>query len=139
MPDELQIGTHKLRITGNTVLTRWIGTPEYEDVLAVHQHLDQVLSEHGRAFVINDMRQSGLPSTKTRKWIAEWARRNPVVSVVNFGASLPIRILQTLIFRALTVVGNGPTIESVHCGSEAEAFAWIAARSRQIPSGSKTV
>jgi len=133
MQNELQIGPHKLRVEGDTVLTRWIGTPEYEDVLAIHQHFERVLAEHKRLFAINDMSRSGLPSTQTRKWIADWARQNPVTSVVNFGASLPVRVLQSLIFRTLALVGNGPTLETVHCGSEAEAFAWIAARRLRLP------
>lgn len=130
--DELTIGTHRLLVDGDTVLTRYIGVPEYAHVREIHGHFDRVLAEHGRLFVINDMRRSGIPGTATRKWITEWVRQHTVAGLVNFGASLPVRALQTLIFRASALLGQRNMVEAVHCGSEAEAFAWVAARRRQL-------
>lgn len=132
MVDEQTIGTHRLRIDGDIVLTRWIGVPEFEDVRTIHGHFERVLAEHGRIFIMNDMRQSGLPSAQTRQWIAKWALNLPVSGVINFGASLPIRVLQSLILRASGLLGNKPPVEIVNCASEDEAFAWVAARRRQL-------
>lgn len=130
-PNEEIIGTHRVRIDGDTVLTRYIGVPEHAHVLAIHQRLDRVLAEHGRLYIINDMSHSGMPSTATRRWIAEWAQHHPVAGLVNFGASLPVRLLQALILRASSLLGRPLPVIPVHCSNEAEAFALIAARRQQ--------
>ncbi len=128
MVKEMKIGTHLVRIDGDTVLTRYVGVPKYEDVCNIHAEFDRVLNEHGRLFVINDMHQSGLPTAETRKFIATWGATHAIAGVASFGASIAIRALHALIFRAMALVGKKPTIEAVHCDNEADAFAWIAAR-----------
>lgn len=131
MSDELIIGPHRLRVEGDTVLTRYIGVPELGHVQEIHRHLDRVMAEHGRLFIINDMRRTGVPATETRKWVAEWARHHPITGLVNFGASLPIRLLQALVFRASALFGRQPLTVAAQVDSEVEAFAWIAARRQQ--------
>lgn len=125
---EISIGTHRLRVTGDTVLTRYIGVPEYEHVVEIHGYLDRVKAAHGRVFVINDMRQSGIPSTQTRRFIAEWGASNPGTEVVNFGASLTIRAVQGLLLRAAALIGKRPAIMPESCADEAAAYAWVARR-----------
>lgn len=132
MTNEESISTHRVLVAGDTVLTRYIGVPELEDVMAIHQFFDRVLAEHGRLFVINDMRHSGIPSARARQWIAEWARTHKVDAIANFGASLPIRMLQTLIFRATALLSTQPVIIPEHCAGEAEAFAWVAVQRRLL-------
>jgi hypothetical protein len=132
MEKEKPVGPHLVRVDGDTVLTRWIGAPELEHVRCIHQQFEEVLVAHGRLFVINDMRQSGLPSAQARKWIAEWGATHPVAAVVNIGASLPVRALQSLLIRAAGLLGKKPSIEVVHCRSEAEALAWLDARRRSL-------
>lgn len=126
------IGTHRVRVDGDTVLTRYIGVPEFEHIQAIHLHFDRVLTEHGRLFVINDMSRTGVPSTRTRRWIVEWAQTHPIAGLVNFGASLPIRTLQTLIMRATALLSQRPILQPFHCDTEAEAVAWIAQRRMQL-------
>lgn len=125
--NEESIGPHRVLVAGDTVLTRYVGVPEMAHVHAIHQRFDRVLAEHGRLYVINDMSRSGIPSSETRRWIAEWARHHPIAGLVNFGASMPIRILQSLILRASALLGSPSSIHPVHVDGEAEAFAWIAA------------
>lgn len=126
---EYNIGPHRLRITGDTVLTRYVGVPEYEQVLEIHRHLDRVKAEHGRLFVINDMRHSGVPATETRRYIAEWASRNAAgTELVNFGMSLSIRAVQALVLRAAALIGKASAIVPEHCEDEAAAYAWVARR-----------
>lgn len=132
MSNEEVIGTHRVRVEGDTVLTRYVGVPELEHVMAIHQHFDRVLAEHGRLFVINDMSRSGIPTAEARRWIAEWARAHKIVAIVNFGASLPIRMLQSLVLNAAALLGSGPSVKTVNCANEAEAFAWIAAHRGQL-------
>ncbi len=127
---EESVGTHRVRITGDTVLTRYIGVPEYEQVAEIHERLDRVKAVYGRVFVINDMRHSGIPSTRTRRFIAEWGSNNAGTEVVNFGASLTIRVVQGLLLRAAAVLGKGPAITPMHCSDEAAAYAWVAVRRR---------
>lgn len=132
MTSELAIGDHRVRVEGDTVLTRYVGVPELADVRQIHAHFDRVLAEHGRLFIVNDMHRSGIPATATRKWIAEWVRDNPIAGLANFGASLPIRALQALILRATALFGAHHPVHPVHVADEAEAFAWVAARRRQL-------
>ena len=135
MGSELTIGKHRVRIEDDTVLTEWIGTPEYEEVRAIHTQYEVVLAEHGHLFIVNDMRRSGMPNAQTRKFIAVWGQHRTIAGVVNFGASLPIRVLQAMILRALALLGNRPPIVIENCGNEAEAFAWIKTRrSKLFPS-----
>jgi hypothetical protein len=133
MDKERAVGPHQLLIDGDVVLTRWIGVPELEHVRDIHQEFEEVLATQGRLFVVNDMRQSGLPAAATRKWIVNWGATHPVVAVVNFGASLAVRVLQGLLLRAIGLLGNKPAIEVVHCRTESEALAWIDARRRNLP------
>ena len=91
-----------------------------------------MLAEHGRLFIINDMRRSGVPSAAARRWMGEWARTNVVRGIANFGASLPIRMLQSLIVQATKLLGSHPAIDVVNCADEPEAFAWIAGQRRLL-------
>lgn len=126
MSNEEIIGPHRVRVDGDVVLTRYIGVPEHEHVLEIHRRLDRTLAEHGRLFVINDMRHSGIPSTETRRWIAEWARRqHAVAGLINFGASLPIRMVQGLLVRASSLLGRPFPIVPINCTTEAEALAIV--------------
>lgn len=126
---EESIGRHRVRVSGDTVLTRYIGVPEYENVVEIHRIFDRVKAEHGRLFVINDMRLSGIPSAQTRRFIAEWGANNAVgTEVVSFGASLPVRALQALVLRAAAILGKGAAIMPAHCADEAAAYSWVAAR-----------
>ena len=123
MSNEEIIGTHRVHVDGDVVLTRYIGVPEHEHVIEIHRCLDRVLAEHGRLFVINDMRHTGIPSTETRRWIAEWARRqHTVAALINFGASLPIRMAQGLLMRASSMLGRPFPIVPINCTTEAEAL-----------------
>lgn len=132
MANELPIGPHRVRVVGDTVLTRYVGVPELEHVQQIHAHFDRVIAEHGRLFVINDMRRTGIPATDTRKWIADWARENAIAGLANFGASLPIRVMQGLVLRASAMFGRNQGVMPVHCNGEAEAFAWVEARRREL-------
>jgi hypothetical protein len=132
MSNERTIAAHRLCIEGDTVLTRYVGVPEYEHVQEIHRHFNGVLAEYGTLFIINDMSRSGIPSTRTRRWIAEWAQHHPVSGIVNIGASLPVRALQSLILRATSLLGKQAMITPVNCADETEAFAWIARRRRLI-------
>jgi len=125
---EISIGTHRVRVTGDTVLTRYIGVPEYEQVVEIHGHFDVVRAAYGRLFVINDMARSGIPSTQTRRFIAEWGSNNPGTKVVSFGASFPIRTLQMLILRASTLIGKRVEIVPEYVADEAAAYAWVDAK-----------
>jgi len=128
MSNEESVGTHRVRVTGDTVLTRYVGVPELEHVRQIHRRFDQALAEHGRLFIINDMRHTGIPSTETRQWIARWAQGHSIAGIANFGASLPIRMLQALVMHASALLGRHPNVVTVHVANEDEAFAWIAAR-----------
>ncbi len=127
LTDEESIGPHRIRVVGDTVLTRYIRVPELAHVQAIHQRFDRVIAEHGRLYVVNDMSRSGIPSSETRRWIAEWARRHPIGGLVNFGASMAVRMLQSLILRASALLGSPAAIHPVHVDGEVEAFAWIEA------------
>lgn len=132
MANEESIGPHRVRVDGDTVLTRYVGVPELADIKAIHARFERVLAEHGRVLLINDMRRSGIPSSETRAWIADWARHHPIAGIVTFGASLPIRVLQGLLLRAASMLGSKPPFEMVHCASEAEAHAWVEDRRREL-------
>jgi len=130
MQDEESIGTHRVRVDGDTVLTRYVGVPELDHVKEIHLRFERTLAEHGRLFVINDMRRTGIPSTETRHFIARWGQEHPVAGVVNFGASLPIRMLQGLVIRAASLLGKKIPVVPVNLTTEAEALAWVDARRR---------
>ncbi len=132
MSNEEVIATHRVRIEGDTVLTRYVGAIELEHVMAIHQYFDRVLAEHGRLFVINDMSRSGIPTADSRRWIAAYARGHKIDAIINFGASMPIRMLQSLVLTAAALLGSGPRVKTMNCANEAEAFAWIAAHREQL-------
>jgi hypothetical protein len=132
MANEESIGSHRVLVDGDTVLTRYVGVPELVHLREIHQHFDRVLVEHGRLFIINDMSHSGVPPTEARRWIADWARTRRVSGIANFGASLPIRMLQSLVLNAARLVGSHPMGNIVNTAGEAEAFAWVAAQRRLL-------
>lgn len=139
MVDETRIGTHSVRIERETVLIRWIGAPELEDMLQLSDRLTSVIAEHKQIFIVHDMRRSGLPSTETRQWIAKWLRDQPIAGIATFGANPAVRVLQTLITRAADLVGRKSAIPTAYVSSEAEALAWVAARRRGSSGAHETV
>lgn len=54
------------------------------------------------------------------------------IGVASFGASLPIRMIQTLVLNAAKLVGSHPMANLTNVSSEAEAFAWVAAQRRLL-------
>lgn len=132
MAAELTIGSHQVRIDGDTLFIRWIGTPELEHIIKLDEQFKLVVSRYERAFLIHDMSRSGLPSRETRRWIATWLLDQPLGGVVSFGASLPVRVLQSLLARGASLLGHKPVVPSAHVEGEAEAFAWVADRRRQL-------
>lgn len=132
MANEEIISTHRVHVEGDTVLTRYIGVPTIEHFKAIHAHFDRTLALQGQLFLINDMSHSGVPPIEARRWLAEWARTRRVSGIANFGASLPIRMLQALVVNAARLVGSHPQGNIVNVAGEVEAFAWVAEQRRLL-------
>ena len=60
MTNEQIIGTHRMRVEGDTVLTRYIGVPELVDVQAIHRW---------------DERELPTPGPVTAECARTWAQR----------------------------------------------------------------
>lgn len=133
MAPELTIGAHKARIAGDTLIVRWFGTPEMQDLREIHDLFERLLAEHGRVFLINHMHRSGLPTGEARKWLANWFIGNRFAGIVNIGASTSIRVIQSLLMRGVALLHHKPKglVTVAYCDTEAEALAWIAECRRQ--------
>lgn len=127
------IGKHRVVIEGDVVYVQWRGELELDEVQSVFGLYGSVFAEHGRAFALVDLRQSGVPPEPVRRWIGEWQRSHGELSgAAAFGAGWVMRSLFLLVGRAMALIGRRQ-LPSAAFATEAEAREWINAMRQRLP------
>jgi hypothetical protein len=125
------IGSHKARIEGDTLYLRFVGDLSLEETKAMMALQEQILAREGRIFCITDLRQGGAFSPEGRRYLAEWNKRHSVSGVAQYGGSLFVRVMATLMLGAIRALG-GNLPEMKYVGNEEEGRAWIAEKRRKL-------
>lgn len=98
-------GTHLLRVEDDLVVTVWRGEVTFEDVKHVFELYGRVHEQCGRVFIMSDMRKSGIPSEKTRRWIVDWIREHrKIAGAAAYGANVVVRAVFIMLLRAVTLL-----------------------------------
>ena len=124
MNEQRRLGTHLLEIREDTQILRLNGPYTEDDLRAMLPIGDAIMARYGYYISITDSSHAAGMTPGARRLNAEWVRERPQalgISIV-FGASLPSRVLLTLITRASALMSKrSPRIELVD--SEQAAFA----------------
>ncbi|HZF47336.1 MAG TPA: STAS/SEC14 domain-containing protein [Polyangiaceae bacterium] len=125
------IGNQRVRVEGDTVFSRWSGSPSMAEIQGYHAVLERVLAEAGKVYCLIDMRNSERPSPEARQWMTGWARRFQVTALAGFGANFAMRTVATLMSRAVRFFKSDmPVMEFFE--TEAEARVYLAAERARI-------
>lgn len=127
------IGAHELRQEDDIVLLRLCGEVSHFEVVAMHAALLRTKDQHGRVYVLVDLRQAGNAGEKVRKEVVEWYRTHRVGCIATFGASAANRVIYILVTNAIRLFAKRvPPIKFF--SEEYEARSWIARLRREADS-----
>jgi hypothetical protein len=124
------IGSHMIRDEGNIAVVIFNGSVTAEDMQRIFSVVETIIERHGRYGTLVNACSMGRVTPGARQVIGQWPRSSLSFGISVFGASLVTRTVMTLVIRALHLVGRGP-VAGEFFKTEAEARAWITARSKQ--------
>ena len=108
----------EVRVSGE----RLMKLPEIQRMLGI---FEMVLSHRGRLFLLFVAgKSSGTPNPETRRYLAEWGRRNNVNGTALVGGSTLTRTVVTLTVRAVSLLRRNP-LPLIFVETEAEARTWF--------------
>jgi hypothetical protein len=125
------LGTHEIRIEGDTIFLIQQGDYSLDDALKTHAEIEGVLNKLGRVFVLVDQSHAGQTSPEARRSITEWNKRHRASGSAVFGGSRVSRAAATLVITAIRLF-KPDTAPTIFTESEAEARAWIAERRQKL-------
>ena len=125
------IGNQRVRVEGDTVFSRWSGSPSMAEIQGYHAVLERVIAEKGRVFCLIDMANTHHPPPEARQWLTEWSRRFHIDAIAGFRASFAVRVASTLILRAIRFF-KGSALIMEFFETEAEARAFLAAERARL-------
>jgi len=115
------------------LIMRVLGGFTAEETVAYIRLVEQVLTEHGRYFMLVDMSRADTIPPETRRISAEFGKKHPTAGMAIWGGNVAVRVLFTLIIRAISLFQKD-AVPMAFVASEQEARAWVAAqRSRRAP------
>jgi hypothetical protein len=127
MLDEL-IGRHRIRIEPpDLCFVTNNGDISIEDAAALMSRVGAVAGVNRRVFLLFDVTRSGNMAPEARKAVVDTLGKLPVGGIAIFGATFTIRVVATLILKAIGIIY--PSAPAAHFfSSEAEARAWLSER-----------
>lgn len=121
----LRIGRHLLRQEGDIVFVVWNGDVGLEDVRELVEVVGRIHAAQPILFMLSDSRNTGSFDPEARRWVAQQTKERSLIALsVIFGASFPVRIVASMIHRAMRLLAPGSP-ETVFFATEAEARAFI--------------
>lgn len=124
------IGSHMVREEGDIAVLIFNGNVTAEDMQRIFSVVERIIERHGRYGTLVNASSMGRVTPGARQVVGQWPRTSLTFGTSVFGASFVTRTVMTLVIRAMQLVGRGP-IASEFFKTEAEARAWITARSKQ--------
>jgi hypothetical protein len=122
------IGRHRAARVDDSLRVAFVGPMIRADIEAVRRIVGEILADHGRCFLIGDMRECTGIAPETRHYVAEWSRHpdEEPTRVLVYGLSFAMRTVVSLTRSAIKLFGGKPD-KVVIVADEAEALQRAAA------------
>lgn len=124
------VGSHVVREEGDIAVLIFNGNITAEDMQEVFSIFQKMIERHGRYGTLVNAYRMGWVTPGARQVIGQWPFTSLSFGTSVFGAGLATHAVMTLIIRALQLVGRGH-LALEFFKTQADAQAWITARSRQ--------
>ncbi len=126
------VGSHRLRfIPPDTVRVWWMGTATGDDFARIIEW--SVLQMENRPyFVIADLSQLTTISTDARELSARDTRMHAILRVAMLGASFHIRVVVSMVTRAMELFYKEQRGKMRFFDNEADALAWLKAERTRL-------
>jgi hypothetical protein len=122
---QLGNGTHEVRVDGDFVTMRSHGVTTLDDLRALTAICERVRHEHGSLFMMYDSREGAGFDREARKVLMQASPSDARPDATSaFGTKFAIRILLSMLDRALVAFGKAPS-GVVIFDTEAEAVAYL--------------
>ncbi len=131
MAKTIEIGKHTASIEGDLLLFRLVDTLTLDELKTYITIAEQLITEHGRCFIIDDITELHHASPEVRRLIINWLASHACPGVALFGGSLSARTIALLVLGAMKMLGK-QTFPIVFVKEEKEARDWIAAQRRKV-------
>lgn len=125
MAETVHVGTHRAWIEGDVMRVTHAGPISLAEMQELHRFLERWYEERGVRYLMMDIRAMPPPEPEVRKWMAQPKKSAPVRAVIAVGASPAVRVISTLMRKAMELLGNRSATPFLMMKSEEEAFAWI--------------
>lgn len=135
--EEVPLGSHRIDLIGpDLVIARWIGDVGVQDILDLVRLVKARPHGGSGVFVIFDLRRGGHIGPEARKVSSSDTIFQSVREVVTFGASFHIRVIVTMLMKAVQLRRGGErTKRMTFVDTEAEALALVDEARRNNPRG----
>lgn len=129
---EVLIGTHRLCFTPpDTVRLWWKGSASRDDFVRILEW--STLQMEGRPyFVIADLSQLTNINPDTREFAAKDTRMHAIMRVAMLGASFHIRVVVSMVTRAMELFYEEQRGKMRFFDNEADALAWLKAERTRL-------
>jgi hypothetical protein len=118
-----------MRREGDLVVLVYAGRLTLDNAKVVRAQVEEVIRREGRCYLFADM--SGLTgmAPEARHFFSAWGSGpgHHMSGAAIYGASFAMRVLTTLVLKAIRFLGNS-TLELVFVADEAAARRWLTAR-----------
>ncbi len=106
MRDWKPLGKHRICSEGDVIYWDVHGSIELGEVRQFYQLAEELLARYGWVALVVDVRDAGLPSAESRRYIAQWERRHPDRQgvVIFFGANVLLLTLGRLINNGIEML-----------------------------------
>lgn len=119
-----RIGQHPMKIEGDTLCVKFIGTYSVDDARRLIGISDDLYRQHGTSFLLADLSAANPPPPETRKFVANWPFLGRY-AMAAYGVSTPIRAIIQLMNAARRLLAN-PVLDVYIAPDEQGARQWLA-------------
>jgi hypothetical protein len=123
-----RIGQHRIWLEDGLVVARLVGPFTGVDAPPFHAFLDEVFAASGPLFMLADMAAMSGFEAEARRYTAAWNAKRRIGAVALIGTSTAVRVMASLLVRAIQVVNRRPPAPVEFFKDEAEARRWLTAK-----------
>ncbi len=127
MKDAIAIGAHLVGVEADVVRVEHHGLLSLSEIQKTFELVSQWQKERGVQYMIVDMQRMAPLEPEVRKWIAQNAKTLSLRAMLAVGASPVVRIMATMVDRAVKILWHKHTMVFLLLKTEEEALAWIEA------------
>lgn len=136
---EIRIGQHVVELAADDVVhIRWIGDVTADEIYALGKLFAQRPHRGCGVFLVQDHAKLGAMSAPARKAITNDPNSLLVRDVVIYNASFHLRIIMTMIQKAMHTFRPAENAAMTFCDSEGDAMRFVNAERQRLPQGNVT-